>query len=65
MTLSLERKRIRISPGEMAYVDMGEGRPVVLLHGFPTSAHLWRRERSEHRPSRRGHDPHLVAERAK
>src|SRR5207253_1449140 len=44
VTLSLERKRIRISAGEMAYVDMGEGRPVVLLHGFPTSAHLWRRE---------------------
>jgi 2-hydroxymuconate-semialdehyde hydrolase len=44
VTLPLERKRIRISAGEMAYVDMGEGRPVVLLHGFPTSAHLWRRE---------------------
>ncbi|HEX9411726.1 MAG TPA: alpha/beta fold hydrolase [Actinomycetota bacterium] len=44
MTLPLARKRIRISAGEMAYVDMGEGRPVILLHGFPTSAHLWRRE---------------------
>jgi pimeloyl-ACP methyl ester carboxylesterase len=28
----------------MAYVDMGEGSPVMLLHGFPTSADLWRRE---------------------
>jgi pimeloyl-ACP methyl ester carboxylesterase len=28
----------------MAYVDMGNGPPVVLLHGFPTSANLWRRE---------------------
>ncbi len=28
----------------MAYVDVGEGPAVVLLHGFPTSSHLWRRE---------------------
>jgi pimeloyl-ACP methyl ester carboxylesterase len=28
----------------MAYVDMGDGPPVLLLHGFPTSADLWRRE---------------------
>ncbi len=44
MTLPLERRRIRLSAGEMAYVDMGEGPAVLLLHGFPTSAHLWRRE---------------------
>jgi 2-hydroxymuconate-semialdehyde hydrolase len=28
----------------MAFVDMGEGPPVLLLHGFPTSSFLWRRE---------------------
>lgn len=28
----------------MAYVDAGEGPPVLLLHGFPTSSFLWRRE---------------------
>jgi pimeloyl-ACP methyl ester carboxylesterase len=28
----------------MAYVDLGEGPPVLLLHGFPTSADLWRRD---------------------
>jgi 2-hydroxymuconate-semialdehyde hydrolase len=39
-----ERKRAAVSGGEMAYVDAGEGPPVVLLHGFPTSSHLWRRE---------------------
>lgn len=44
MTLPMERRRIRVSAGEMAYVDIGEGPPVVHLHGFPTSAHLWRRE---------------------
>jgi 2-hydroxymuconate-semialdehyde hydrolase len=44
MSLPLERKRIGLSVGEMAYVDMGDGPPVLLLHGFPTSADLWRRE---------------------
>jgi pimeloyl-ACP methyl ester carboxylesterase len=27
----------------IAYVDLGEGPPVLLLHGFPTSCFLWRR----------------------
>jgi haloalkane dehalogenase len=26
----------------MAYVDVGEGEPIVLLHGNPTSSYLWR-----------------------
>lgn len=41
MTTALERKRTRLPAGEMAYVDEGSGPAVVLLHGFPTSAHLW------------------------
>ncbi|HEX2032421.1 MAG TPA: alpha/beta fold hydrolase [Actinomycetota bacterium] len=41
--MTLERRRFRSSGGELAYVDAGEGVPVLLLHGFPTSAHLWRR----------------------
>lgn len=40
----MERSRARLSAGEMSYVDMGEGPAVLLLHGFPTSADLWRRE---------------------
>ncbi len=28
----------------MSYVELGEGPPVVLIHGFPTSSYLWRRE---------------------
>jgi len=44
VSLPLDRKRIGLTAGEMAYVDMGEGPPVLLLHGFPTSADLWRRE---------------------
>lgn len=27
----------------MAYVEHGEGDPIVLLHGNPTSSHLWRK----------------------
>jgi pimeloyl-ACP methyl ester carboxylesterase len=26
----------------IGYRELGEGRPVVLLHGWPTSSHLWR-----------------------
>jgi 2-hydroxymuconate-semialdehyde hydrolase len=40
--VTLDRKRVLLSAGEMAYVDEGDGPAVVLLHGFPTSSHLWR-----------------------
>jgi 2-hydroxymuconate-semialdehyde hydrolase len=42
--LDLERRRARVSGGEVAYADLGEGPAVLLLHGFPTNANLWRRE---------------------
>jgi 2-hydroxymuconate-semialdehyde hydrolase len=44
MSLPLEHRTAAISSGAMAYVDMGQGDPVLLLHGFPTSSFLWRRE---------------------
>ena len=44
MKLDAERKRASVSGGEIAYVEVGDGPPVLLLHGFPTSSHLWRRE---------------------
>lgn len=37
-----ERKRIPVLDTEMAYIDEGEGDPVVFLHGNPTSSYLWR-----------------------
>jgi pimeloyl-ACP methyl ester carboxylesterase len=37
-------KRASTSGGAIAYRDEGEGPVVVLLHGFPTSSFLWRRE---------------------
>jgi len=37
-----QKKRQRILGSEMAYVEVGEGHPIVLLHGNPTSSYLWR-----------------------
>jgi 2-hydroxymuconate-semialdehyde hydrolase len=36
------KQRFTTSSGELAYIDEGDGPAVVLLHGFPTSSHLWR-----------------------
>ncbi|MFY9805492.1 MAG: haloalkane dehalogenase [Candidatus Acidiferrales bacterium] len=36
------KKRRRVLGSEMAYVEVGEGDPIVLLHGNPTSSYLWR-----------------------
>ncbi len=37
-----EKKRIEVLEREMAYVEVAEGDPIVLLHGNPTSSYLWR-----------------------
>lgn len=37
-----ERKRVAVLDSEMAYIDIGQGDPIVFLHGNPTSAYLWR-----------------------
>ena len=37
-----QKQRRRILGREMAYVDVGRGHPIVLLHGNPTSSYLWR-----------------------
>ncbi|MBX3192075.1 MAG: haloalkane dehalogenase [Labilithrix sp.] len=34
--------RIDVLASEIAYLDEGEGPPVVFLHGNPTSSHAWR-----------------------
>src|SRR5499426_592927 len=36
------KQRQRVLGSEMAYVEVGEGDPIVLLHGNPTSSYLWR-----------------------
>ena len=36
------KKRAQVLDHNMAYVEAGEGDPIVLLHGNPTSSYLWR-----------------------
>ena len=36
------KRRRRVLGREMAYVEVGKGDPIVLLHGNPTSSYLWR-----------------------
>ncbi|MEM7118627.1 MAG: haloalkane dehalogenase [Chloroflexota bacterium] len=36
------RERIPVLDSEMAYIDIGEGDPIIFLHGNPTSSYLWR-----------------------
>jgi len=36
------RKHIAVLDTDMAYVDVGEGDPIVFLHGNPTPSYLWR-----------------------
>ena len=36
------RLRVPVLDTEMSYVDVGEGDPIVFLHGNPASSYLWR-----------------------
>jgi haloalkane dehalogenase len=44
----------------MAYVEVGEGDPIVLLHGNPTSSYLWRNVLPHLRPLGRCIAPDLI-----
>ncbi|AOS61967.1 alpha/beta fold hydrolase [Actinoalloteichus hymeniacidonis] len=37
-------KKLHVNGVDIALVDEGEGDPVLLLHGFPDSHHLWRNQ---------------------
>ncbi len=37
-----QRRRVTVLDTEIAYVDAGQGDPIVFLHGNPTSSYLWR-----------------------
>jgi haloalkane dehalogenase len=37
-----QKRRARVLGSEMAYVEVGEGDPIVLLHGNPGSSYGWR-----------------------
>ena len=36
------RRRVSVLDTEMSYVDIGNGDPIVFLHGNPTWSYLWR-----------------------
>jgi len=36
------KKTVQVKGRTMAYVEMGQGDPIVFLHGNPTSSYLWR-----------------------
>lgn len=38
----MKKKTVTVMGQTMAYVEAGAGRPIVLLHGNPTSSYLWR-----------------------
>lgn len=38
----LPNKRVSTLDANMAYIEVGEGDPIVFLHGNPTSSYLWR-----------------------
>ena len=40
--MTATKKTATVLGTEMSYVDVGEGDPIVLLHGNPTSSYLWR-----------------------
>jgi len=41
-TLTIPRKWVDVLGSRMSYLEIGEGEPVLFLHGNPTSAYLWR-----------------------
>src|SRR5215471_1417452 len=55
-----QKQRKPILGHEMAYVEVGEGDPIVLLHGNPTSSYLWRNVIPHLRPLGRCIAPDLL-----
>lgn len=41
-TVEHPKKSVQVNGKTMTYVEMGEGDPIVFLHGNPTSSYLWR-----------------------
>lgn len=40
--MAIPKKHLSVLGSRMAYVEVGLGRPILLLHGNPTSSFLWR-----------------------
>jgi haloalkane dehalogenase len=55
-----QKQRRRVLGREMTYVEAGEGDPIVLLHGNPTSSYLWRNVIPHLQPKGRCIAPDLI-----
>ncbi len=55
-----QKQRRRVLGREMAYVEVGAGDPIVLLHGNPTSSYLWRNVLPHLQPHGRCLAPDLI-----
>lgn len=40
--LNYEKRFAEVRSRKMAYIEVGQGDPIVFVHGNPTSSHLWR-----------------------
>tara|TARA_Y200000002_G_scaffold28273_1_gene21224 strand:+ start:1310 stop:2191 length:882 start_codon:yes stop_codon:yes gene_type:complete len=40
--VDFDKSSVNIDGQKLAYIDVGEGTPIVMLHGNPTSSFLWR-----------------------
>lgn len=40
--LTIQRRAVMVLGSRMTYLELGEGEPVVFVHGNPTSSYLWR-----------------------
>jgi len=59
-TFPFQKQRRRVLGSEMAYVEVGTGDPIVLLHGNPTSSYLWRNVLPHLQPRGRCIAPDLI-----
>src|SRR5262249_58937920 len=60
ISAAYKKKRRRVLGSEMAYVEVGKGDPIVLLHGNPTSSYLWRNVLPHLKPLGRCIAPDLI-----
>src|SRR5262249_42748614 len=56
----LPRRRVKAGDTEISYIDVGQGEPVVFLHGNPTWSYQWRNIIPYLSPYRRCLAPDLV-----
>jgi len=55
-----QKRFLEVSGHAMAYVDAGQGSPIVFLHGNPTSSYLWRNILPYLQPASRCIAPDLI-----